>query len=201
MMNAGSTRVVAVKHEHHHQIDDAWEAERRDQMNAPFDARDPWKEEVIELLNDSLTPELVCVLRYRSSQEHYHPQPDVRRGGGEDDSLTDEALAQVTDAQARADLIADRIANRIVDRVMQIQARAADSEPAELHHEWRDSQHHEERAEDDAGDVHNLMYQADPLARLVMENHRHGPTLMGDKDPAMRRMREDREHADDWLAR
>ena len=197
---ASPAKVVAIKHEHHGQFEQsAWDIERRDDHAGVPDAdRDAWREEVIELLNDSLTPEMVCVLRYRAQEFRRDPtQPYLAL------AIEDEFVAHASDGQARADQIADRIANRIVDRIMQWEREPDGAAPLD-----RDPLGgRDQPARDDA--VSSPLappHAADPVARLLGESHRRSAAPFGDKDPAMRRMREDalrddEEHADDWLAR
>lgn len=196
--HAGHSRLALIKHESHPRFEDS----ALDAANSEFPEealeRDRWQEEVIELLNDALSPELVCVLRYRPQDRADLPANlgaalSLRNGSG---GLPEAGPPPAGSAQARADAMAERIANRIVDRIMEWEqgpARLADDadRPVSL----RDAVSDREPAP--AADA--------ALRRAEQQGRRHVPPS-GDRDPAMKRMRDDslfddEEHADDWMAR
>jgi hypothetical protein len=192
--HAGHSRLALIKHESHRRFEDS----ALDAANSEFPEealeRDRWQEEVIELLNDALSPELVCVLRYRPQDRADLP---ASLGAALSSRNWEADLPPAGSAQARADAMAERIANRIVDRIMEWEqgaARSADDpdRPVSL----RDAASDREPAQ--AAD-------AAALRRAEQQARRHFAPP-GDKDPAMKRMRDDslfddEEHADDWMAR
>jgi bacterioferritin len=200
---AGQARLALIKHESSHLVDEAPAA-----LDGHLPQRDRWQEEVIELLNDALAPELVCVLRYRPQQAG-DAAPSLAGGGGAQSAGVPARSWPVSDAQQRADEMADRIADRIVDRIMQWElggdaagprsedAPAAQASPREGH----------VRQADGRDPLHETGHPAElPAVHRALLGASGRPVSAGPKDPVMRRMRDDdlregEEHADDWLAR
>jgi hypothetical protein len=200
---AGQSRLALIKHESSHLVDEVPAA-----VDGQLPQRDRWQEEVIELLNDALSPELVCVLRYRPQESGGAAPP---RAGGDDAGAAGgpARTLPVSDAQQRADEMAERIADRIVDRIMQWElggdaatprsedAAAAQATPRGVHGPQAD----------DRDPLHEAGHPAElPAVHRALLGASGRPVSAGPKDPAMRRMRDDdlregEEHADDWLAR
>ena len=138
----------------------------------------PWRDDLVELLNDALATELVCVLRYK---RHY-----FTAHGLASPNVADEFLEH---ANAEAEH-ADRIAGRIVQL-----GGEPDFAPDTL-----SSRSH---ADYDASSDLKAMIRANLVAeRVAVETYRQMITLVGDKDPTTRRLLEDvlkdeEEHADD----
>jgi bacterioferritin len=143
----------------------------------------PWRDEIVNLLNDSLATELVCVLRYR--RHHFTAA-----------GLASPAIAQEFMVHANAELgHADRIAERIVQL-----GGSPNFNPDLL-----TKQSHADY--DESTDL-KAMVRANLVAeRIAVEAYRQMINLVGDKDPTTRRILEDiladeEEHADelkDWL--
>ena len=68
---------------------------------AVVEEKSPWREDIIQLLNDSLATELVCVLRYR--RHHFTAT------GLSSPAIADEFLVHANEEQSHADRIAARI--------------------------------------------------------------------------------------------
>ena len=162
------------------------EAARRDVADgAMTPAYGPWREDVIQLLNDSLATELVCVLRYR--RHHFTAS-----------GLASPAIAGEFLVHANAELAhADKIAERIVQL-----GGEPDFNPKGL----LERSH---AGYDESKDL-QAMIRANLVAeRVAVEAYRQMIHLLADKDPTTRRMLEEiladeEEHADelsDWLER
>lgn len=143
----------------------------------------PWREDVVQLLNDALATELVCVLRYK---RHYYTANGVASP-----AIADEFLVHANEESSHADKIAERIVQLGGD---------PDFNPQTLH----------ERSHADYDEAKDLqaMVRANLVAeRIAIESYRQMISLIGDKDPTTRRMLEEiladeEEHADelkDWL--
>lgn len=144
----------------------------------------PWREEIIQLLNDSLATELVCVLRYK----RHHFTAD----GLVSPKIAEEFLVHANEEAAHA----DRLARRIVQL-----GGEPDFSPDGL-----SARSH--AAYDDSSEL-KAMIKANLIAeRVAIESYSQIIALIGDKDPTTRRLLEDiladeQEHADelkDWLA-
>lgn len=144
----------------------------------------PWRKDIIQLLNNSLATELVCVLRYK--RHHFTAQ------GLASPKIADEFLVHANEEAAHA----DRLANRIV----QLRGEpdfAPDSLSKRSH-----------AAYDDSSDLKSMIRANLVAERVAIESYSQMITLIGDKDPTTRRLLEDiladeQEHADelkDWLA-
>lgn len=138
------------------------------------------RERVIEVLNEALATELVCVLRYK---RHY-----FMADGMQAEPVAAEFLQHATEEQDHAD--------RIAQRITQLQG-APNFDPAGL-----TTRSHAEYVE---GDSLVEMIKEDLVAeRIAIESYGEIIRWLGDKDPTTRRMLEDilaveEEHADDLL--
>jgi bacterioferritin len=138
----------------------------------------PWRDAIVQLLNDALATELVCVLRYK--RHHFTAK------GMASPAIADEFLAHANEEAAHG----DRIATRIVQL-----GGEPDFGPTTLL----------ERSHADYDDSSDLtaMVKANLVAeRIAVESYRQMIALIGDKDPTTRRMLEDilrdeEEHADE----
>jgi bacterioferritin len=143
----------------------------------------PWREGVVKLLNDSLATELVCVLRYR--RHHYTAH------GLSSPSIADEFLVHANEELAHAD--------RIAKRIVQLQGQpdyTPDTLTARSH-----------AAYDDSSDLESMIKANLVAERVAIEAYSQFIKLVGDKDPATRRLLEDiladeQQHAEEletWL--
>jgi bacterioferritin len=136
------------------------------------------REEIIEMLNDALATELVCVMRYK---RHYFTAT-----GLENMSVKAEFLEHANEEQQHAD--------RIAERIMQLNGKP-DFNPATLV-----SRSHAEY--NDASDI-RAMIQANLVEeRVAIEAYRQMIERIGDTDPTTRLMlvqilADEEEHADD----
>ena len=144
----------------------------------------PWRDEVIQLLNDSLATELVCVLRYK----RHHFMAD----GLASPKIAEEFLVHANEEAAHA----DRLARRIVQLGGEPDF-SPDSLSARSHADY-----------DDSSEL-KAMIKANLIAeRVAIESYSQIIALIGDKDSTTRRLLEDiladeQQHADelkDWLA-
>lgn len=144
----------------------------------------PWRTEIIQLLNDSLATELVCVLRYK--RHHFTAQ------GLASPKIADEFMVHALEESAHAD--------RLAQRIVQLGGEP-DFSPASLvgrsHADY-----------DDSSDL-KAMIKANLIAeRVAIECYSQMIALIADKDSTTRRLLEDilseeQAHADelcDWLA-
>ncbi len=144
----------------------------------------PWREEIIQLLNDSLATELVCVLRYK---RHY-----FTAAGLASPKIAEEFLVHANEESGHAD--------RLAQRIVQLGGEP-DFSPDSL-------TKRSHAAYDDSSDL-KAMIKANLIAeRVAIETYSQIIALIGDKDSTTRRLLEDilsdeQEHADelkDWLA-
>ena len=140
----------------------------------------PWRDDIVQLLNDALATELVCVLRYK---RHYFTAQGLSSG-----SVAAEFLEH---ANAEAEH-ADKIAERIVQL-----GGEPDFDPDTL----RRRSHADY---DTAADLKDMVRANLVAERIAVETYRQMIQLIGDKDPTTRRLLEDvlrdeEEHADDML--
>ena len=142
------------------------------------------REKVLELLNEALATELVCVLRYK--RHHYMAD------GLASPAIAEEFLVHAQEEQAHA----DRIATRIVQL-----GGEPDFNPATL----IERSHADYNASNDLKE----MIRANLIAeRVAIEAYSQMVDLVGDKDPTTRRLLEEilndeQEHAEElktWLA-
>jgi len=143
----------------------------------------PWREDIIQLLNDALATELVCVMRYK---RHYFTAQ-----GLSSPKIADEFLVHAQEEEAHGDQIAERIVQL---------GGAPDFSPQTLVQR--------SHAEYDASSDLKAMIRANLVAeRIAIEAYTQMIALIGDKDSTTRRILEgilaqEQEHADelkDWL--
>jgi bacterioferritin len=143
----------------------------------------PWREDIIQLLNDSLATELVCVLRYK--RHHYMAK------GLASPAIAEEFLVHANEEQAHADKIAQRIVQL---------GGEPDFNP--------DTLTRRSHAEYDAHNDLKTMIRVNLVAeRVAIDAYTQMIELIGTKDPSTRRLIEgileqEQEHADelaDWL--
>jgi bacterioferritin len=144
----------------------------------------PWRQDIIKLLNDSLAAELVCMLRYK---RHYFTADGLVAP-----KMAEEFLGYANEESAHA----DRLARRIVEL-----GGEPDFSPDSL----------TQRscvAYDDSSGL-EAMISANLIAeRLVVESYGQIIKLIGDRDPATRHLVQDilsdeEEHVEElkeWLA-
>jgi bacterioferritin len=139
------------------------------------------REQVIELLNQSLATELVCNLRYR---RHYFMASAV--GGIPGFAIADEFLEHANQEQAHAD--------RIAERIVQLGGEP-NFDPKGL----SDRSH----AEYVAGtDIKSMLHEDLVAERIAIQTYAEMIRHIGDSDPTTRRILEqvleqEEEHADD----
>jgi bacterioferritin len=138
----------------------------------------PWRDDIVQLLNDALATELVCVLRYK---RHYHTAH-----GMASPNVAEEFLEHANAEAGHAD--------RIAERIVQLGGEP-DFAP--------DSLSKRSHADYDASSDLKDMIRANLVAeRIAVEAYRQMIHLIGDKDPTTRRLLEDvlndeEEHAED----
>lgn len=138
------------------------------------------RERVIQVLNEALATELVCVLRYK---RHYFTATGLNA-----ESVAAEFLQHATEEQDHADQIAGRIA--------QLQGSPnfdPDGLASRSHSEYDDSEGLIEMIKEDL-----------VAERVAIESYTEIIQWLGDKDPTTRRLIEDvlaveEEHADDLV--
>ena len=139
------------------------------------------RERVIEVLNEALATELVCVLRYK---RHYYTATGLNAA-----PMAAEFLQHANEEQVHADQIALRITQLQGEPNFDPQGLATRS-----------------HAEYDASTNLLDMVREDLVAeRVAIESYSEIITWLGDKDPTTRRMLEEilaveEEHADDLLS-
>jgi bacterioferritin len=143
----------------------------------------PWREDIVKLLNDSLATELVCVLRYK--RHHFTAQ------GLSSPKIAEEFMVHAQEETGHAD--------RLAKRIVQLGGEpdfSPDSLTARSHADY-----------DDSTDL-KAMIRANLIAeRVAIEAYSQIIDMIGDKDPATRRLlvdilTDEQEHADelsDWL--
>jgi len=143
----------------------------------------PWREDIVQLLNDSLATELVCVLRYK--RHHFTAT------GLESPAIANEFLVHANEEQAHAD--------RIAQRIVQLGGEPdfnPDSLSGRSHADY-----------DDSADLHAMIRTNLVAERVAIEAYTQMISLIGDKDPTTRRiieqiLEQEQEHADelsDWM--
>jgi bacterioferritin len=138
------------------------------------------RERVIEVLNQALATELVCILRYK---RHYFTATGLNAA-----PVAAEFLQHATEEQDHADQIALRIT--------QLQG-TPDFDPEGLA-----TRSHAEY--DDSADLLDMVREDLIAERIAIESYGEMVRWLGDKDPTTRRMLEgilavEEEHADDLL--
>jgi len=163
---------------------DALEAAKRSlEKGAVTPSYGPWREDIIQLLNDALATEIVCTLRYK--RHHFTAK------GVASPKIAEEFLVHANEETAHADMIAERI--------VQLGGKP-DFQPTTL----------AERSHADYDESADLqaMIRANLVAeRVAIEAYSQMIALIGDKDSTTRRILEsilgqEQEHADelsDWL--
>jgi bacterioferritin len=143
----------------------------------------PWRQDIVKLLNDALATELVCVLRYK--RHHFTAK------GLASPKIAEEFLVHANEESGHAD--------RLAQRIVQL-GGAPDFSPDTL-----TGRSH--AAYDDSAEL-KAMIKANLVAELVaIESYSQLVRMVGDKDPTTRRLLEDilgdeQQHADelgDWL--
>lgn len=150
-------------------------------MNGPVtsDYRGDVKQ-AVNVLNQALATELVCVLRYK---RHYYMSRGIYK-----DAVADEFLQHATEEQEHADMIAERITQ-------------LGGEP-DFNPEGLASRSHSEYRE---GDGMTDMIKENLVAeRVAIESYREMIRFFGENDPTTRRMIEqilavEEEHANDMV--
>jgi bacterioferritin len=136
------------------------------------------RQEIINMLNDALATELVCVLRYK---RHYYTATGLQNG-----SIKAEFLQHAVEEQGHADQLAERI--------VQLNGKP-DFNPATL----------KERSHAEYDDSQNIqaMIKANLISeRVAIEAYRQMIERIGESDPTTRHMligimAKEEEHADD----
>lgn len=133
---------------------------------------------VLQVLNDALATEIVCVLRYR---RHYFMARGIHS-----QSVANEFLEHSNEEQEHAD--------RIAERIVQLGGEP-DLRPSSL-----EGRSHAEYVE---GDSLNSMIREDLVAeRIAIDSYREIVHYLGERDPTSRRLMEEilakeEEHADE----
>jgi bacterioferritin len=144
----------------------------------------PWRDDIIQLLNDSLATELVCVLRYK--RHHFTAQ------GLASPKIAEEFMVHANEESAHADMLATRIVQL---------GGTPDFSPDSL-------TKRSHAAYDESQDL-KAMITANLIAeRVAIESYSQMVGLIGDKDSTTRRLIEEilsveQAHAEDlrdWLA-
>ena len=144
----------------------------------------PWREDIIQLLNDSLATEWVCVLRYR--RHHFTAQ------GLASPKIAEEFLVHANEELAHAD--------RLAQRIVQLGGEpdfSPDSLTGRSHAGF-----------DDSTSLKDMIRANLVAERVAIEAYSQTIALIGDKDSTTRRLLEDilsdeQQHAEelaDWLA-
>lgn len=145
----------------------------------------PWRQEIIELLNDALATELVCMLRYR--RHHF------TAAGLASPKIAQEFLVHSREELAHADRLAQRIVQLGGDPDLSPDTLSARSHAAY-----------------DGSPALLAMIEANLIAeRVAIETYSQMITLIGDKDSTTTRLLEEilgveQQHADElrgWLVR
>jgi bacterioferritin len=144
----------------------------------------PWRNDIIELLNDSLATELICSLRYR--RHHFTAE------GLSSPKIAEEFLAHANEEMAHADMIAKRIVE-----LGGTPDFAPDSLTRRSHAGY-----------DESKDLTSMITANLIAERVAIESYSQMIALIGDKDSTTRRMIEEilaveQSHAEelrDWLA-
>ncbi|WP_407715697.1 bacterioferritin [Comamonas testosteroni] len=150
---------------------------------AVVEEKSPWREDIIQLLNDSLATELVCILRYK--RHHFTAT------GLSSPAIAGEFLVHANEEQSHAD--------RIAARIVQLGGEP-DFNPATL----VDRSHADY---DEQLDLHSMIRANLVAERVAIEAYTQMIALIGDKDHTTRRLIEqileqEQEHADelsDWM--
>ena len=143
----------------------------------------PWREDIVQLLNDSLATELVCILRYK--RHHFTAK------GLASPAIAEEFMVHAQEETAHSEMLAERI--------VQLGGQpdfAPDSLTRRSHAEY-----------DDSTDLKEMIRKNLIAERVAIEAYSQMIKLIGDKDSTTRRILEtilsqEQEHAEelsDWL--
>ena len=143
----------------------------------------PHRDAIVQLLNDSLATELVCVLRYK--RHHF------MASGLSSPAIAEEFMVHANEESAHAD--------RIAKRIVQLGGEPDFSPNTLLARSHADY--------DDSNDLMAMIRVNLVAERIAVETYRQKIALVADKDPTTRRLLEDilaeeEQHADelsDWL--
>ena len=143
----------------------------------------PYREDIIRLLNDALATELVCTLRYK--RHHFTAT------GLESPAIADEFLVHANEETAHADSLAKRIVQLGGEPDF-----SPDTLTRRSHADYNDDE-----------DLHAMIKSNLIAERVAIESYTQMIELIGDKDPTTRRLLEEilndeEEHADelsDWM--
>ena len=143
----------------------------------------PWRDDIVQLLNDSLATELVCILRYK--RHHYTAK------GLASPAIADEFLVHANEETEHADMIAERI--------VQLGGEPDFSPSTLLQRSHADY--------DESTDLKSMIRANLVAERVAIEAYAQMVKLIGDKDSTTRRIIEhilsqEQEHAEelgDWL--
>ncbi|MDN3919197.1 ferritin-like domain-containing protein [Roseateles violae] len=144
----------------------------------------PWTADIVQLLNDALATELVCVLRYR---RHYFTAEGLASP-----KIAEEFLVHANEESDHA--------NRIAERIVQLGGEpdfSPDTLSRRSHADY-----------DESRDLKSMIRANLVAERVAIESYSQMISLIGDKDSTTRRLLEDilsveQEHAEelkDWLA-
>jgi bacterioferritin len=159
-------------------------AKRSIEKGAVTPSYGPWREDIIQLLNDALATEIVCTLRYK--RHHFTAK------GLASPKIAEEFLVHANEETAHGDMLAERIVQL---------GGEPDFAPTTL----SDRSH----ADYDSSLDLQAMIRANLVAeRVAIEAYTQMIALIGDKDSTTRRVLEsilsqEQEHAEelsDWLA-
>jgi bacterioferritin len=145
---------------------------------------DPWRRDIVRLLNGALATELICVLRYK---RHHFTATGLASA-----KIAEEFLIHANEEAAHG----DRLARRIVQLGGEPDF-SPDSLTQRSHAEY-----------DESSDLLTMIRSNLVAERVAIESYSQMVTLIGDKDPTTRRLLEDilaeeQAHAEelrDWLA-
>ena len=143
----------------------------------------PWREDIIQLLNDALATEIVCTLRYK---RHYYTAK-----GLSSPAIAEEFLVHAKEETAHSEQIAERI--------VQLGGEPDFSPSTLLERSHADY--------DESADLQAMIRSNLIAERVAIEAYSQMIMLIGDKDSTTRRILEsilsqEQEHADelsDWL--
>jgi len=144
----------------------------------------PWRNDIIELLNDSLATELLCALRYR--RHHFTAE------GLSSPKIAEEFLVHANEEMAHADMLAKRIVE-----LGGMPDFSPDTITRRSHADYDESQ-----------DLKSMITANLIAERVAIESYSQMIALIGDKDSTTRRLIEEilaveQSHAEelrDWLA-
>ena len=138
----------------------------------------PWRDDIVQLLNDALATELVCVLRYK---RHY-----FTASGEASPAIAEEFLVHANEESAHADKIAERIVQLGGEPDF-----APDTLTGRSHSEYKEGK-----------DLVDMIRENLVAERIAIDTYREIIRYLGDSDTTTRRIFEEilaveEEHADD----